>query len=78
MVAKRFLSSSSYYYIMLSEATRSNLRDRKIKKFPGGACPQTPLDGRAYARTMLILSTCPPPPNIWALSVCPPWSKILK
>ena len=54
MVAKRLSSSSSY---MLSKATRSNLRGYKIKKFPGGVCPQTPPVGHAYACTVLTLST---------------------
>ena len=41
MVAKRLLSSSSSYY-KLSEATRSNLRCRKIKKISWGSMPPDP------------------------------------
>ena len=32
--------------------------------------PQTPLDGQAYACTVLIFPLAPC--NIWALSICPP------
>ena len=39
------------------------MRRGLIKNSPGGACPQTPLDERAYAHTVLILSICPPPPQ---------------
>ena len=47
----------------------------KLKIFLEEHAPRPPslVDGRAYTHTVLILSTCPP--NIWALTICPPGAK---
>ena len=40
----------SFYYFLHSDCTRSALIAQKLQKFPGGACPQTPLG-------LVVLST---------------------
>ena len=46
-----FCEPYSYYTALLlsQNGTRSNLRASNFLKFPGGACPQTPLVLHAYA-----------------------------
>ena len=39
--------------------TRFDLRAPKFQKFPGGACPQTPLEGNSL-RSLILL-----PPNVF-------------
>jgi hypothetical protein len=49
-----------WYQISARECTRSNLRESKMQKFPGGACPQTPLGivPCAYVHVIMALPPC--------------------
>ena len=44
----KFICSNISSLYVVSEATRSSLRGCKFQKFPGGACPQTPLVWKHY------------------------------
>ena len=52
------------------ECIRSNLRESKMQKFSGGACPQTPLDV-VCLRTRIF--TPLPPLTLIKLYFAPPW-----
>ena len=53
----------------VSEAIRSNLRASEFQNFPGGACPQTSLQGRdAHAWWPYHLTN---PPDAYAYLACP-------
>ena len=57
---------------IVPKCTRIDLRVPKIQKFPGGACPQTPLAAAPFARTAAgLLSSILDPPLSWTTCKLP-------
>ena len=55
---------------MMSKCRKCHLRETKFAKFPGGACPQTPLEAHAVGANRASLFLLKRGWNVWLREVC--------